>query len=80
MGRADVDKAISTTPEQLLGTLPKEDKPPGDVPMDTTEATSAVVSKKRSESESSGDGAETASPIKKAKLDASRKFKYSISN
>lgn len=64
LGRADVDKAISTTPEQLLNVVqPKDDKEkPKSEPTPETP-------KKRTESESSGDADATAN--KKPKLDTS---------
>lgn len=63
LGRPDVDKAISTTPEQLLsgGAQKDESKTATEV------AAVAEASKKRPESESSDEDAETAN--KKQKLD-----------
>lgn len=60
LGRPDVDKAISTTPEQLLGDQKDENKPAVEVVVE--------LSKKRPESESSEDEAEISN--KKMKMDA----------
>lgn len=59
LGRPDVDKAINTTPEQLLGTNKDESKPSAEVVVE--------LSKKRPESESSGDESEVSN--KKLKMD-----------
>lgn len=59
LGRPDVDKAINTTPEQLSGTNKDENKPSAEVVVE--------LSKKRPESESSGDESEVSN--KKLKMD-----------
>lgn len=79
LGRADVDKAIATTPEALAGTqLAKDDKPQVDIVMESSSSTAdsvAAVSslgitttnrRHNTDSESSGD--EGSGP-KKPKLD-----------
>lgn len=79
LGRADVDKAIATTPEALIGTqLAKDDKPQVDVVMESSSSTgdsivavsalgsTATTRRHNTDSESSGD--EGSGP-KKAKLD-----------
>lgn len=74
LGRADVDKAISTTPEQLLTTIPKGEKPQVEIVMDSTENTAdiptntAASTRRRTDSESSADDADT-TPTKKQKLE-----------
>lgn len=60
LGRSDVDKAVSTTPEQLLATQSKDENKPATV-------TIVESNKKRPESESSGD--ETEMSNKKLKMD-----------
>lgn len=59
LGRPDVDKAISTTPEQLLVAQKDENKPVVEVIVE--------INKKRPESESSGDEAEMSN--KKLKME-----------
>lgn len=81
LGRADVDKAIATTPEQLIGTQPpKEEKPQVDIVMDNSSSTaeSATVIadalvRRHLESDSSADEAADGSAPKKAKLDVTGK-------
>lgn len=65
LGRPDVDKAISTTPEQLLA---KDDNKP--VPEIVLENT-----KKRPESESSGDEVDKSNKKLKTEATAGGKFK-----
>lgn len=79
LGRADVDKAIATTPDALIGIqLAKDDKPQVDIVMESSSSTAdsiAAVSslgttatnRRHTDTESSGD--EGSGP-KKAKLDA----------
>lgn len=80
LGRVDVDKAISTTPEQLLNVVPGITPAGGAAVAATTGAATdkeektepiavAELVKKRSESESSSGDTET--PSKKPKLEAS---------
>jgi len=59
LGRPDVDKAISTTPEQLLGAQKDDNKAAMEVIVE--------LNKKRPESESSGDEADISN--KKLKMD-----------
>lgn len=80
LGRADVDKAIATTPEALIGTqLAKDNKSQADLIMDTSSSTTAdsataasaassaaTIRRHTTDSETSGD---EASGPKKAKLD-----------
>lgn len=70
LGRPDVDKAISTTPEQLLGAQSKEENKP------TVEIV-VESSKKRAESESSGDeGDKSNKKLKTEAIGAGGKLKF----
>lgn len=76
LGRADVDKAISTTPEQLMTTTSKEDRPHVEIVMDPSAEnasnisnSTATASRRRTDSESSGDDPVT-TPSKKQKLES----------
>lgn len=79
LGRADVDKAIATTPDALIGTqLAKEDKPHVDIVMESSSSTADSVTaasasgtaatNRRHNTDSESSGEEGSGP-KKAKLD-----------
>ncbi|XP_058832418.1 transcription elongation regulator 1 [Topomyia yanbarensis] len=72
--RADVDKAISVPPQQLLGNVPREVEP---VPA-LKQSTSTEITEKRSDSESSAEESEEI-PSKKFKTDVEAAIKTSQS-